>query len=526
MDFKSKMAKAESATPQTKAGTLFKLGDGPINYNWNQRYIVVERNMLYYYSESSDRTPRGLLPLSNCVVSALHPLKDHSNSFSLQLSSGKRYHFSHLDQAEAENWRNFIEAAGSRTQESLADVAKVEEIAESEVIERRGSIGELPVDLALWMDRVEKVETGTGEEVWKLLSVRQGLRLEACGYEPARVDKMTVGRIVAVWVLLVLASAVTEVPAWLAVLALMMAGWMVRGIVIPGSSDYMRAVTVVDSSPKDIFNALMDLSQRPRWDCMVRGCKPLETQSSHTDVFATVMAPLRGGVLAQMVKPRYTVMKRYWRRNEVDVHYIIQKSVPHQYVEKHHARIDYFEGISIVPLEPGRCKVTFLLSLDAHCPSLLQVWISKARGCSLSGLREFVLQQICEAQAEEEEQITGMHEEQRELDQENPPSVEKSDLVLYGGDEAVSLEVRNPGYTRNKSGGIKCVNKQELDSQKGIVLELLAKAGKQLMEGKHIVGISLPVRIFEPRSTLERMVDWWATAPVYLVNACVAVRLT
>ena len=39
------------------------------------------------------------------------------------------------------------------------------------------------------------------------------------------------------------------------------------------------------------------------------------------------------------------------------------------------------------------------------------------------------------------------------------------------------------------------------------------------MEGKAIVGVSLPVRIFEPRSTLERMVDWWCTAPIYLTNA-------
>ncbi len=50
-------------------------------------------------------------------------------------------------------------------------------------------------------------------------------------------------------------------------------------------------------------------------------------------------------------------------------------------------------------------------------------------------------------------------------------------------------------------------------------MELLKKAGKQLIEGKHVVGVSLPVRIFEPRSTLDRMVDWWGTAPLYLTNA-------
>jgi hypothetical protein len=31
-----------------------------------------------------------------------------------------------------------------------------------------------------------------------------------------------------------------------------------------------------------------------------------------------------------------------------------------------------------------------------------------------------------------------------------------------------------------------------------------------------MVGVSLPVRIFEPRSMIERIGDWWAYAPIYL----------
>jgi len=40
------------------------------------------------------------------------------------------------------------------------------------------------------------------------------------------------------------------------------------------------------------------------------------------------------------------------------------------------------------------------------------------------------------------------------------------------------------------------------------------------MEGKSVVGISLPVRIFEARSTIERICDWWGFYPVYLRMAC------
>lgn len=55
--------------------------------------------------------------------------------------------------------------------------------------------------------------------------------------------------------------------------------------------------------------------------------------------------------------------------------------------------------------------------------------------------------------------------------------------------------------------------------QEGIVFDLMKSAGKQLMEGKNVVGISLPVRIFEPRSTIERVCDWWAFGPIYLARA-------
>ncbi|EGR33546.1 PH domain protein [Ichthyophthirius multifiliis] len=47
-------------------------------------------------------------------------------------------------------------------------------------------------------------------------------------------------------------------------------------------------------------------------------------------------------------------------------------------------------------------------------------------------------------------------------------------------------------------------------------MELIQKVGKQLIEGKDVVSVSLPVRIFEPRSTIERICDNWAFMPIYL----------
>lgn len=47
----------------------------------------------------------------------------------------------------------------------------------------------------------------------------------------------------------------------------------------------------------------------------------------------------------------------------------------------------------------------------------------------------------------------------------------------------------------------------------------MKSAGETLLKGRGIVGISLPVRIFEPRSTLERVCDMWCAGPVYMKRA-------
>lgn len=85
--------------------------------------------------------------------------------------------------------------------------------------------------------------------------------------------------------------------------------------------------------------------------------------------------------------------------------------------------------------------------------------------------------------------------------------------------QKTTLEQRKLGYQRVKEGGIGCFNREEIKNQEGLVLDLMKQAGKQLMSGQNVVAISLPVRIFEPRSTLERITDNWAFMPIYLKMA-------
>ena len=80
----------------------------------------------------------------------------------------------------------------------------------------------------------------------------------------------------------------------------------------------------------------------------------------------------------------------------------------------------------------------------------------------------------------------------------------------------LNVSERFIGYFRMEDGLLWCHNQEELASQKGLIIDLLKKAGEKLMKGEGVVSISLPVRIFEKRSAIERCGDLWTTGPKYL----------
>lgn len=75
------------------------------------------------------------------------------------------------------------------------------------------------------------------------------------------------------------------------------------------------------------------------------------------------------------------------------------------------------------------------------------------------------------------------------------------------------------GITRADGGGVKAMDKEQMAKQRGVSAHLIKNIGANLLEGKSVINVSLPVRIFEPRSFLERMSDVWAYAPLYLNKA-------
>ncbi|CAD8111127.1 unnamed protein product [Paramecium sonneborni] len=55
-----------------------------------------------------------------------------------------------------------------------------------------------------------------------------------------------------------------------------------------------------------------------------------------------------------------------------------------------------------------------------------------------------------------------------------------------------------------EKGGLRFINKKKLDIQKEVITFMLKKLGSNLLMGKSLISVSLPVNIFEKRSNLER----------------------
>lgn len=67
-----------------------------------------------------------------------------------------------------------------------------------------------------------------------------------------------------------------------------------------------------------------------------------------------------------------------------------------------------------------------------------------------------------------------------------------------------------------KVGGFLFTNQKKIDDQKGVLKFILSKVGKNLLSGKSILSISLPVDIFVAKSNLELFIDSLCYAPVML----------
>ena len=93
-----------------------------------------------------------------------------------------------------------------------------------------------------------------------------------------------------------------------------------------------------------------------------------------------------------------------------------------------------------------------------------------------------------------------------------PVQLKYEQLICKFSDEFLS------GFTIKDNSGVYCLKKDIVEKQSGIIKEVIAALTKCIWTGG-IVSLSLPIRIFEPRSMLERITDWFSFAPVLLAKA-------
>lgn len=75
------------------------------------------------------------------------------------------------------------------------------------------------------------------------------------------------------------------------------------------------------------------------------------------------------------------------------------------------------------------------------------------------------------------------------------------------------------GFEFPEEGGLLCTDHEMLDRQKGVFTHVVKQIAINLLKGLSLSHISLPIKIFEPRSSIQRICDLWTFAPVYLKQA-------
>ena len=80
----------------------------------------------------------------------------------------------------------------------------------------------------------------------------------------------------------------------------------------------------------------------------------------------------------------------------------------------------------------------------------------------------------------------------------------------------IPIEEKLKEFNMDKDGSLKIASKDLRDKQKAVLKKVFTQAAAKLLEGKNVVGLSLPVNIFQPRSSIERCCDLFRFFPYYM----------
>ncbi|CAI5730024.1 unnamed protein product [Hyaloperonospora brassicae] len=207
---------------------------------------------------------------------------------------------------------------------------------------------------------------------------------------------------------------------------------------------------------------------------------------------------------------------------------ILEKSVVNELKPVTPGTVRAYVGLSGWLLEPvasGRATlVTYITDLDMQgwlSPSTRQSFLLSRLDC-VSVLSEYVNQaQLCGSELG----FGGGLDEDGDGDGEYDPRSggyeETSEGSVGDAADSESSAIFHPktymrGMMPLPSGGLKLIDKEVAKKQGGVVKDVIKSAGAKILEGKSAVSLSLPVRIFEPRTNLERVCDLMLYAPTFL----------
>lgn len=95
-----------------------------------------------------------------------------------------------------------------------------------------------------------------------------------------------------------------------------------------------------------------------------------------------------------------------------------------------------------------------------------------------------------------------------------PPKYLEDDVLLVQLPTSKKDILR--GFVEPAFGGLVCTDQEAMERQKGVLVDVVKQLAVTLLKGLTIAHISLPIKIFEPRSSIQRIVDLWSFAPKYL----------
>ncbi|CAK4243512.1 unnamed protein product [Aphanomyces euteiches] len=190
-------------------------------------------------------------------------------------------------------------------------------------------------------------------------------------------------------------------------------------------------------------------------------------------------------------------------------------------------------GWLVQPLGTESTLITHVeeLNLQGWIPSYVNTRVAKQRMLCLAAISEYVKHAAVrgpqlgfdDEPEVYEDDITPSNED--DIDEDEPvvdeSHVATSILPADAASRTASFHPRDYLRTvvRNPTGGVTLTDKEVAKRQNGVLMEIIKNMGTKLLDGKSAVSLSLPVRIFEPRSMLDRLVDFYMYAPNYLPAA-------